>query len=93
MAGLKDIKELGKAGNAKEAYRLAKEDLEQGQPWGQLTTGWALRYLIEEDARNGHYDQIVAHLDELQSLDQIPDAEIDKISENEMPLLHKEASF
>lgn len=82
MAGLKDIKELGKAGNAKEAYRLAKEDLEQGQPWGQLTTGWALRYLIEEDARNGHYDQIVAHLDELQSLDQIPDAEIDKISEN-----------
>ena len=82
MAGLKEIKELGKAGKAKEAYRLAKEDLEQGQPWGQLTTGWALRYLIEEDARNGHYDQIVAHLNELQSLNQIPNAEINKISEN-----------
>jgi hypothetical protein len=82
MAGLKEIKELGKAGSSKEAYRLAKEDLEQGQPWGQLTTGWALRYLIEEDARNGHYNQILAHLDELKSLDQIPSAELDKILEN-----------
>ena len=82
MAGLKEIKELGKTGNAKEAYRLAKEDLEQGQPWGQLTTGWALRYLIEEDARNGHYDQIIAHWDELSSLNELPSTELDRILEN-----------
>lgn len=82
MAGLKDIKDLGFAGKAKEAYDLARQDLEQGQPWGQLTTGWALRFLIEADARNDQYDQIVAHLDELQSLKEIPANELDKIREN-----------
>ena len=81
MAGLKDIKDLGFAGKAKEAYDLAKQDLEQGQPWGQLTTGWALRFLIEADARNGQYDQIVAHLDEFQALKEIPANELDKIAE------------
>ena len=81
MAGLTQIKQLCKAGMTKDAYELAKADLEAGQPWGQLTTGWALRYLIEEDARNGRYNELVAHLDELQSLDQIPQAEVEKISE------------
>lgn len=79
MAGIKEIKEKCKAGQVKEAYDLAKADLEAGQPWGQLTTGWALRYLIEEDARNGRYDQLMSHLNELQSFDQIPEDEIDKI--------------
>ena len=82
MAGLNEIKELGKAGESQKAYELAKADLEAGQPWGQLTTGWALRYLIEDDARNGRYDQLVSHLDELLSLDQIPQIEIGKINEN-----------
>ena len=82
MAGLNEIREMGKAGKAKEAYALAKADLDEGQPWGQLTTGWALRYLIEEDARNGHYEQLVSHLEELQSLDQIPSGELDKITDN-----------
>jgi hypothetical protein len=82
MAGLNEIKELGKAGQAKEAYELAKADLEAGKPWGQLTTAWALRYWAEDDARNGRYDQLVSHLDELQTLDQIPPAELDKIAEN-----------
>jgi hypothetical protein len=81
MAGLNDIKKLCKDGKTKEAYDLAKADLEAGQPWGQLTTGWALRYLIEEDARNGCYNELVAHLDELLSLDQIPQADVEKISE------------
>ena len=81
MAGLNQIKQLCKVGNTKEAYELAKADLEAGQPWGQLTTGWALRYLIEADARNGCYNELVTHLNELQSLDQIPQAEVEKISE------------
>lgn len=79
MAGLNQIKELGKAGKPQEAYELAKADLEAGQPWGQLTTGWALRYLIEDDARKGRYNDIIAHLDELHSLDQIPKADEEKI--------------
>ncbi len=70
-----------KDGKPQEAYELAKADLEAGQPWGQLTTGWALRYLIEEDARNGRYNELIAHLDELLSLDQISQAELEKISE------------
>ena len=82
MAGINQIKDLGKAGRAVEAYNLAKADLNQGQPWSQLTTGWALRYLIEEDARSGCYDKVITHLDELQALDQIPQDEIDKIYEN-----------
>lgn len=81
MAGLNQIKELGKAGESQKAYELAKADLEAGQPWGQLTTAWALRYLIEEDSRNGRYNELVAHIDELQSLDQVPDNEVDKIAE------------
>lgn len=81
MAGLNQIKELGKDCKAQEAYDLAKADLEAGQPWGQLTTAWALRYLIEEDSRNGRYNELVAHIDELQSLDQVPDNEVDKIAE------------
>lgn len=81
MAGLKDITELGKAGKAKEAYNLAKADLDAGQPWGQLTTAWALRYLIEDDARNGRYELLIAHLDELLSFNQIPSADVDKIAE------------
>ena len=82
MAGLNEIKELGKAGESQKAYELAKADLEAGQPWGQLTTGWALRYLIEDDARNGRYDQLVSHLDELKALDLIPKPELNKILEN-----------
>lgn len=81
MAGLNDIKKMCKDGKPHEAYELAKADLEAGQPWGQLTTGWALRYLIEEDARNGRYNELVAHIDELQALDQIPNNEVDKIAE------------
>lgn len=82
MAGLNDIIKMCKDGKLQEAYELAKADLEAGHPWGQLTTGWALRYLLEDDARNGRYDQLVSNLDELFSLDQIPQNEIEKINEN-----------
>ena len=81
MAGINEIKEMCRAGQAKEAYELAKADMEAGQPWGQLTIGWALRYLIEGDARNGRYNDLLAHLDELLSLDQLPQTEVDKILE------------
>ena len=82
MAGIKQIKEMCKAGQVKEAYDLAKADLEAGQPWGQLTTGWALYYLIKDDAEKGAYDQMVAHVDELKSLDQLPEDELYKIMDN-----------
>lgn len=60
-----------RAGQIQEAYALAKEDWENNpnNVWEQRKIGWALCYTIQQDARNGRYDQIIAHIDELQSLD------------------------
>lgn len=82
MAGLKEITAMCKAGQVKEAYELAKTDLEQGKPWGGLVTGWALYYLIKEDVGKGSYDQLVAHVDELKSLNQLTEADLNKILDN-----------
>lgn len=76
MASLNQIINLCKAGRVQEAYDLAKADLEQERPWAKLTTGRALYYFIKEDANSGHYERLVAHLDEMISLGQlIPDNE------------------
>jgi hypothetical protein len=76
MASLKLIINLCEAGKVQEAYDLAKADLEQERPWAKLITGRALYYFIKEDANNGQYERLVAHLDEMISLGQLmPDNE------------------
>lgn len=62
-----------KAGRIQEAYDLAKSDIElnPNDIWAQRGMGWALYYLIRKDAENGQYDQLLARIGELQSLDQL----------------------
>ena len=73
MATVKDITTKCKAGQIQEAYDLAKSDIElnPNDVWAQREMGWALYYLIRKDAENGQYDQLLAHIDEFQSLDQL----------------------
>lgn len=62
-----------KAGQIHEAYDLAKSDIEinPNNVWAQRGMGWVLYYLIRKDAETGQYDQLLAHIDELQSLNQL----------------------
>ena len=73
-----------KADQLQEAYELARADLEAApaDPWTQREVGWALYYLIRKDAENGQYEQIIAHLDELKTLDQLNMANDRLIFEN-----------
>ena len=73
MATVKDITAKCKAGQIQEAYDLAKTDWETNSSnvWAQREMGWALYYLIRKDAENGQYDQLLTHIDELQSLEQL----------------------
>lgn len=71
MATVREITTMCKAGQIQEAYDLAKSDIDlnPNDVWVQREMGWALYYLIRKDAENGQYDQLLAHIDELQSLD------------------------
>ena len=71
MATVRDITTMCRAGHIQEAYDLAKSDLElnPNDVWTQREMGWSLYYLIRNDAENGQYDQLLAHIDELQSFD------------------------
>ena len=73
MATIKEITTMCKAGRIQEAYDLAKSDIElnPNDIWAQRGMGWALYYLIRKDAENGQYDQLLARIGELQSLDQL----------------------
>ncbi len=73
MATVKEITTMCKAGQIQDAYDIAKSDIEQNPNdiWIQREMGWALYYLIRKDSENGQYDQLLAHIDELQSLDQL----------------------
>ena len=73
MATVRDITTMCKAGQIQEAYDLAKSDIElnSNDVWAQREMGWALYYFLRKDAENGQYDQLLAHIDELQSLDQL----------------------
>ena len=84
MATVKDITSMCKAGQIQEAYDLANSDIElnPNDVWTQREMGWALYYLIRNDAENGQYDQLLAHIDELQSLDQLNLANDAMIFEN-----------
>jgi len=71
MASLKETINLCKNGQIQQAYNLAKADMDQHKPWGQLVMGWSLYYLIRNDAVTGDYPALVSHLDELRSLDKL----------------------
>lgn len=71
MAGINEIIKMCKDGQVQEAYNLAKADLEQEKPWAKLTTGKALYYCIKKDADSGQYEQLITHLDEMLSLEQL----------------------
>ena len=76
MAGLNEIIALCKSGQVLDAYNQAKVDLEQEKPWAKLTTGKALYYCIRKEAEEGRYEQLIAYLDEMLSLEQLtPDNE------------------
>ena len=52
MATVKEITTMCKAGQVQEAYEQAKADMElaPSDPWPQREVGWALNYLMKEDA-------------------------------------------
>ena len=90
MAAIKDITTMCKNGQVQEAYELATADLELQQPWAQRSMGWVLYYLIKGDADTANYQSLVAHLDELNSLDQLTIPDDNMIYEN---VLFKVAAF
>lgn len=84
MASVKDITALCKAGRVQEAYEQAKTDFASNptNPWVQREVGWALYYLIKGDAETGNYDNMVAHITELKSLDQLNNVNDNMIFDN-----------
>lgn len=79
-------------GHFQEAYELAKADLEQfpTDPWAQRAMGWTLYYFIKGDAETANYQSLIAHLDELNTLDLLSIPEDNMIFEN---VLFKVAGF
>lgn len=60
-----------RAGQVEEAYKLAKEDFDSNRtnPWTQRELGWALYYLIKNDAESKDLNRLIEHIDELKTLD------------------------
>lgn len=73
MATVKDITTMCKSGQIPDAYEQAKSDLSSNPSgvWEQREVGWALYYMIKTDVDQKNYDALLAHLDELNSLDQL----------------------
>lgn len=85
MASLKETIKLCKEGHVQQAYELAKADMIQQKPWGQLVMGWSLYYLIRNDAETANYPSMISHLDELLTLD--------KITVSSEPVLYEQILF
>ena len=60
-----------RAGQVAEAYELAKADYEADSQnvWAQREMGWALYYMLKEDADNRNRQAFYDHLDELAQLE------------------------
>ena len=73
-----------KSGQISEAYEQAKSDLSSNPSgvWEQREVGWALYYIIKSDVDRNDYDSLLAHLDELNSLDQLTVANDSLIYDN-----------
>lgn len=70
MATIKDITSMCKEGRIQEAYNLAKSDFNNNanDVWTQRELGWALYYMIRKSSESGQYEQLLANIDELQTL-------------------------
>ena len=84
MATIKEITSMCKAGQVQEAYELAKADLElyPTDPWVHREMAWALNYLMKGDADTGNYQGLIAHIDELKTLDLLSIPEDNILFEN-----------
>ena len=73
-----------KSGQISEAYEQAKSDLSSNPSgvWEQREVGWALYYIIKSDVDRKDYDSLLAHLDELNSLNQLTVANDSLIYDN-----------
>ena len=71
MATIKEITTMCRAGQVAEAYEVAKVDYEADSQnvWAQREMGWALYYMIKEDADNRNRQAFYDHLDELAQLE------------------------
>lgn len=90
MASIKEITAMCKNGKVREAYELAKADMERQLPWAQREMGWALYYLIKNDIDIANYQSFLTHLDEVNALDQLTIPNDNMFFEN---ILFKIASF
>lgn len=84
MATTKEITEMCKEGKVQEAYEIAKAEVTKspGNVWAQRSVGWALYYMIKNDATRGDYNQLLKDIDELKSLDLLTMANDSMIFEN-----------
>ena len=71
MSTIRDITTMCKNGQIKEAYDLAKADLEEQFPGAQQELGWVLYYKIREDVNTSNFQSLLSNLDELNALDQL----------------------
>ncbi len=73
-----------KEGHIQEGYDLAKADLATmpTDVWKQRGLGWALYYMIKTDSEAGDYANLLKHIDELKSLDQLTLANDSMIFDN-----------
>lgn len=73
-----------RAGQITEAYDLAKADLElaPNDVWGQRALAWAIYYTIKVDTEQGAFDDMVAHLEEINGLTQLSSANDSLIFDN-----------
>lgn len=69
-----------KDGQVQKAYELAKADLEKNPAnlWVHREMAWVLNHQMKNDADTGNYQNLIAHIDELKTLDllSIPDDNI-----------------
>lgn len=73
MPSIREITTMCKAGQIQEAYEQAKSDLAQSPTdlWTQRAMAWVLYYSIKSDTESANYQSLIAHLDELNALDQL----------------------
>ena len=70
MATVKEITQMCKNGNINEAYDIAKNEYNTSPQnvWNQRGLGWALYYKICQSTNNGNYNEFIANIEELNSI-------------------------
>lgn len=60
-----------KDGQMVEAQKLAQADIDQHFPWAHREMAWVIYYQIKADTSSADFQSLIAHLDVLQTLDQL----------------------